>query len=73
MIHCRHGQGRNLKAVLPGETQNCPTGSQHREVRAGGEQVGDERSGIKHLFEIIQDKQHAPGLEVGHQEFPDGP
>jgi hypothetical protein len=58
-VAVRQPEGRNGVLALAGEAEPDPAGRQDRQPRAGGEQVGDVRSGLDHLFDVVQDEQQA--------------
>ena len=61
------GQGRHLKLALAPQPQADAAGRQHRQVGAGGEQVGDERGGGQHVLEVVQDQQRLARAQEARQ------
>ena len=74
---CRLQTERRHRAfALAGEAQPHPAGDQNLQVRAGGEEGGDERSRLDHLLEVVEHQQQPPfpqgRLESGLNGFPAG-
>ena len=53
--------------VFAAEPEHAAAGHQHHQAGGGGEQLGHERGCVGDLLEVIQDQQHAPGAQIGHQ------
>jgi hypothetical protein len=45
--------------VLAGDSQQCPAGDEHLELRCGAEQRHDQRRGAQHLLEVVEHQQRA--------------
>ena len=50
-------QGMDGHDVLDRHPQHDPAGGEDLQLRAVGQQVGDLRRGLDHLFEVVQDEQ----------------
>ena len=51
------GQRRHGNLVLAGEAQRGAAGGQHRQARAGGEEVGEEGRRGEHLLAVVDHEQ----------------
>jgi hypothetical protein len=53
--------------VLAGDTQHGTTGDEDREVGAGDQQIGHQRTGVEQVLEVVQEEQcPAPPQELAH-------
>ena len=51
--------------MFPLEMQHGSAGYEHLHARRGGHQAGDQRRGGQHLLEVVEQEEHALGVQVG--------
>jgi len=56
----RDGERGNREFVLPAEPERAPAGHQHLQAGRCGQQLGEQRSRVGHLLEVVQYQQQLP-------------